>query len=231
MQGAVASEQVSSTLRRAMVDGQIRTFDVTDQAVIQAFLKVPRELFLPLALRNLAYSDAVLTLKGASPRAMLQPMHLARLMQGASLQPADRVLVVAGATGYPACLMAQLAAHVVTLDSDASFTEVAADLSREIGLANVEAVTGDLVAGYAAKAPYDVILIQGAVEAKLEALFDQLSPSGRIVAIDTKGGDATRRTGRAIRLRRIAGDISVRPLFDATTPVLSEFSAVDNFVF
>ena len=231
MKGATATEQVFSARRRAMVDGQIRTFDVTDQAVILAFSMVPRELFLPPGLRDLAYSDAVLTLRGASSRAMLQPMHLARLMQGASIQRADRVLVVAGGTGYVACLMAHVAGHVVTLETDAAFAKEVASLSEKIGLANVEAVTGSLAAGHPAGAPYDVILIQGAVEAKLDALFQQLSPTGRLVAIETKTGEATRRAGRAIRFQRVSEDISVRPLFDATAPVLVEFAASENFVF
>lgn len=231
MQGAVAIEPAFSAQRRAMVDGQIRTFDVTDQAVIQAFLEVPRELFVPAEWRSLAYSDAVLTLKGASARVMLQPMHLARLLQGAAVQSTDRALVVAGGTGYAACVLAHLVAHVVTLDSDAAFSAKAAALVKGLGVGNVDAVTGDVVAGHAGQGPYDIILVPGAVETNLDTLFGQLSPTGRLVTIETKTGEATRRAGKAIRFQRIAGDISVRPLFDATAPAVPEFLSSAKFEF
>lgn len=236
MQGGVAvAEPDLSAQRRAMVDGQIRTFDVTDQHVVQAFTLLPRERFLPSELRGFAYSDAVLTLKSSTPggedRVLLRPMHLARIIQGAHVEPTDRVLVVAGETGYAACLIAEMAAAVVTLESNVALTQAAAANAREFGLATVEAATGTLSDGCEDRAPYDFILIQGAVEIGLGALFQQLAPDGRLIAIETMTGEASRRAGRAVRYQRVDGQISERALFDATAPVISEFRKPAAFVF
>ncbi len=232
MQGAVATaEAVFSTQRRAMVDCQIRTFDVTDQTVIQAFSAVPREAFLPSSLRDLAYSDAVLTLPGASQRVMVQPMHLARMIQSASIRPADRVMVVAGGTGYAAAVVAHLANLVVSLDCEEGMTAQARSAAASLDLLNMEAATGALAKGHAARAPYDVILVQGTVETNLATLFDQLSPTGCLIALQAKLGQPSHRTGKAIRFQRIGTDISERFLFDATAPIISDFRGDDKFVF
>ncbi len=233
MQGAAAiMDQAFSAQRRAMVDGQIRTFAVTDAAVIAAFSAVPRELFLPEGLRGLAYSDAILTLPGgAAGRALLQPMVLARLMQGAMIEPTARALVVGGGNGYAACILARIAASVVTLDTDPAWATSAEGLARNLGLAAVRAVSGDLVKGFPEGAPYDVIVVQGAVEVRLDALLGQLAPGGRLVAIEGHRGDASRRAGKAVAFRRAGDDVSVRPLFDATVPVLDEFRRPPAFVF
>ena len=218
-----------------MVDGQIRTFDVTDQRVIQVFSLLRREDFLPPELRVFAYSDASLTLKARAPgqqgRVLLRPMHLARMMQGAYMEVTDRVLVVAGETGYAACLLAELSAGVVTLESEAALTGAAAENARRLGLASVEAVTGRLSDGWAGGGPYDVILVQGGVETNLEHLFGQLAPSGRLIAVETLAGDSSRRTGRAVRFQKVAGDMSERALFDATAPILPDFRMPAAFVF
>ena len=124
MQGEVAAtEQVFSAQRRAMVDGQIRTFDVTDARVVRAFDLTRRELYLPEELRAFSYSDAVLTLKspgsGKPVRALMQPMHLARMLQGIDPAPDAHVLVVAGGAGYAAAVLLEMVGSVVTLESDA----------------------------------------------------------------------------------------------------------------
>jgi protein-L-isoaspartate(D-aspartate) O-methyltransferase len=231
----VLAERLSQDLRRAMVDNQIRTFDVTDQHVLDAFYRLPREKFLPAELQPLAYSDAQITLKPAAGdrdgRALLPPLFLARLIQGAALDPTNRVLVVAGATGYAAALLASLASSVVALDSDAALSQAAAANLAALGLSNVECVTGPLVEGYAKGAPYDVILVEGAVEGNLEVLFAQLAPKGRLVTIEAKLGAATRRTGKAMRFDNVAGETSARALFDATVPVLQEFREIPQFSF
>ena len=172
MQGeAGATEQVFSAQRRAMVDGQIRTFDVTDARVIRAFDLTPRELFLPPELRALSYSDALLTLRssetGRPLRTLMQPMHLARLLQSVDPAPDARVLVVAGGAGYAAALLLEMVAEVVTLESDAGLSALAAEALVRLG-GRAEAVTGPLAAGWTARAPYDAVLVLGGVEANLE---------------------------------------------------------------
>ena len=236
MQGGVAAaEPVWSAQRRAMVDGQIRTFDVTDARVIRAFDIVPRERFVPEELRTLAYSDASLLLKprreGGASRVLIQPMHLARMLQGAAPRPEHRVLVVAGETGYAACLLAELAGHVVSLESDSDLTADATAHGAELGLGKVEAVTGNLAAGWTPMGPYDLIVVQGAIETHLDKLFAQLVPGGRLVAIETSLSIHGRHTGRAMLYQPVGNDVSGRALFDATAPVLPEFRLAPAFVF
>ena len=227
-----AAERASYNLRRVMVDNQVRTFDVTDQRVLDALLETPREPFMPDALASLAYSDAPLTLTatgGGEGRVMMAPMVLAKLIQNSRYAADSRALVVGAATGYAAAVLARLVASVTALDSDEGFGETARRVLAPFG--NVEVVTGPMPAGHAAAAPYDVILVNGAVETHLDRLLDQLAQDGSLVAVDAKFGNATRRSGKAMRYDKVAGGISPRALFDSTLPVLPEFRQTPAFTF
>ncbi|WP_131193779.1 protein-L-isoaspartate O-methyltransferase family protein [Lichenihabitans psoromatis] len=229
------AERVSHDLRRVMVDNQVRTFDVTDQRVLEAFYLIPRDKFLPANLQSLAYSDAQIALKpaeaNAESRVLLPPMFLAKLMQGATIDINDRVLLVASATGYAAAILAELTTSVVALESDAAMSGTAAANLLALGLSNVTCVTGPLAKGYAEGAPYDLILVDGAVECNLDALFAQLAPKGRLLTIETMSSGATRRSGKATRFDNVGGEMSARALFDATVPVLPEFRDAPRFNF
>ena len=217
-----------------MVDGQIRTFDVTERWVVDAFLDVPREDFLPDHLRGFAYSDAALWLPtgdggSAGPRrSLLRPMHLARMLQGADVAASHRVMVVAGETGYAAALISRLAAFVVTLDCDSG---LGAEARRraEVSGGRVEVAVGPLAKGHAALAPYDVILVQGAVETGLDTLVGQLARNGRLISIEPSPTGLN--SGRAVRLDRFSDDVSRRVLFDAAAPVLPDFRRPAVFAF
>jgi protein-L-isoaspartate(D-aspartate) O-methyltransferase len=235
MQGEVAAtEQVFSAQRRAMVDGQIRTFDVTDARVVRAFDLTRRELFLPEELRAFSYSDATLTLKspgsGKPVRTMMQPMHLARMLQGVDPAPDAHVLVVAGGAGYAAGVLLEMVGSVVTLESDAGLTALAAGALTTAG-ARASAVTGPLAEGWAARGPYDAIFVLGGVEANLEALYAQLKPHGTLAAVATSPELNGRRTGRVTLYTLTGTDVSGRVIFDATVPILPEFKASAGFVF
>ncbi len=229
------ARRLSYDLRRAMVDNQIRTFDVTDQRVLQAFLDVPREGFLPENVTELTYSDAPVTIdppnRTGEVRVLLPPLFLAKLIQNASVTLRDRVLVVGAASGYTAAILARLAGSVLALESDPGFFSATVDQLAELSLPNVGTVQGPLAQGYPAGGPYDVVLVDGAVECNLEALLDQLAPQGRLLAILTKSSSATRRSGKAVRFDKIGGDISSRDVFDATAPVLAEFRERPSFIF
>ena len=218
-----------------MVDGQIRTFDVTDARVIRAFDLTRRELFLPDDLRAFAYSDALLTLKsrdtGKGVRTLMQPMHLARMLQGVDPAPDAHVLVVAGGAGYAAALLLEIAGTVVTLESDPALTADAAANCEAAPRGRVTAVTGPLAQGHAPAAPYDVILVLGGVETYLDELFRQLKPDGILAAVETSTVHNGRRSGRVMLYRPTGGDVSGRAIFDATVPVLEEFKAASEFVF
>ena len=236
MQGEVgATEQVFSAQRRAMVDGQIRTFDVTDARVVRAFDLTRRELFLPEELRAFSYSDLSLTLKspetGKPVRTLMQPMHLARLLQGVDPAPDAHVLVVAGGAGYAAAVLLEMVGSVVTLESDAGLTALAADALAKTSAGRAAAVTGPLHEGCAARGPYDAILVLGGVEANLDGLFAQLKPRGTLAAVAAVVTNNGRPTGRVTLYTAVGGDVSGRVIFDATVPVLSEFKASAGFVF
>ena len=159
-------------------------------------------------------------------------MFLARLVQGATVEPGRRTLLVAGGSGYAAAVLAELTGSVVALESDPALSAMAARYLDGLGLSGVvDVVTGPLAEGHPQGAPYDLILVGGAVETNLEALFAQVAPKGCLVCIETRSGTATRRTGKAMRFDRVDGEMSGRTLFDASVPVIQEFRAEPKFTF
>jgi len=215
----------AATARRMMVDGQVRTADVTNLDLIAAMQMVPRELFVPPSLAGQAYSDADIPL-GAG-RVLLKPMVLAKLIQGAQVSRTDRVLDVGCGTGYSSAVLSRLASSVVALEEDATLARRAQEaLSAGIGAVNVTVNVGPLTAGWPAAAPYDVILLNGATEVAPEALGRQLKPAGRMACILGRAP-----TGKAMIYRLIEGHLVGRPIFDATAPVLPGFAAPATFVF
>lgn len=214
--------------RRTMVESQIRTNRVTDQALLGALLRTPRERFVPKAIRALAYVDEDLRL--APERFVMEPMVLARLIQAASVQPTDVVLDVGCATGYATALLADLAATVVGLESDSSLAGEAVRVLQELDVDNALIVEGDLRQGYPRQAPYDVVLINGAVTEVPNAITEQLADGGRLVTV-VGNLRQTGRVGRATLLTRVGRTISSRSLFDATIPLLPGFAKEPSFVF
>jgi protein-L-isoaspartate(D-aspartate) O-methyltransferase len=214
--------------RRMMVDGQVRTSDVTDLRLLGAMLDVPRERFVPAAQADLAYLDldlpATRDAEGAAARRLLKPMVLAKMIQAAAVRDSDRVLDVGCATGYSSAVLARLAQSVVALEEDAALARFAADALAATGTSNVTVVTAPLTEGCPAKAPYDVILLNGAVEVLPEALRKQLKPEGRLLAIVGKSPG-----GRVTLFRGSAGE--GWPLFDAAAPSLPGFAKPLTFVF
>ncbi|MGH6838704.1 MAG: protein-L-isoaspartate O-methyltransferase family protein [Methylocella sp.] len=225
----------SAVHRRTMVDCQIRTFDVTEQRLLARMLEVPRELFLPLELAPLAYSDAELQLKPAGPggerRTLLPPLVLARLIQGAGVASTGAALDVGAATGYTSALLAGLAGRVVALESERSLYNALRSNLDAFGLAKVQTILGPLGVGAPEEAPFDLIFINGAVDANLEALFAQLRDGGRLVAIKRIPGDQAGRAGKAVRYEKIDGARGYRVLFDASAPVLEAFRQNEQFIF
>jgi protein-L-isoaspartate(D-aspartate) O-methyltransferase len=214
----------AAAARRLMVVGQIRTADVTNPSLIEAMQEVPRELFVPPAMAAQAYRDGDLSL--GDGRAMLRPIVIGKLIQGADVRLGDHVLDVGCGTGYSAAVLAHMGAVVVALEEDA-------DLARraEAALASTEAgqvtiVKGPLTAGWPAAAPYDLILLDGAIEVAPEALGRLLRPTGRLAAVVGRGPAA-----KAVIYRPIQGRLVGRPIFDAAAPLLPGFAAPPAFVF
>jgi protein-L-isoaspartate(D-aspartate) O-methyltransferase len=211
--------------RRTMVDTQVRTNDVTDSRLLNALLAVPRELFVPAAMRPLAYFDMDIPLGSDEPRRyLMQAMVFAKLAQAATIADTDSVLDVGCASGYSAAVLAQLAGRVTALESDGGLASAAAENLRSV--ANVTVVTGALPAGYQGAAPYDVILMAGAIEFVPEPLLAQLNEGGRLVAVVGSG-----RSGRATVFVRTRGDFSGRMVFDTATAPLPGFEKPPVFAF
>lgn len=210
-----------STARRMMVDSQIRTSDVTDPRVISAFQNVPREKFVAPSMTALAYLDIDVPVADGGSRRMLKPMVLAKLIQAAEIEPGDRVLIVGCATGYSAAIVASLASSVIALEDDSTL----ADRAKK-NLSKVELVRGPLPAGWPAGAPYDAILIDGAIEVMPDSFRSQLREGGRLVCVLGRKPPA-----RAFLYRWIEGELSGRPIFDAMAPLLPGFAEQPAFVF
>ena len=217
-------------VRRMMVDGQVRTFDVTDHALLLALEAVPRERFVPPRLRPLAYADADLLLKeggpGREPRRLMPTAPFARMVQLAEIGAEDVVLDVGCGTGYSAAVLARLAGSVVALEEDGDLARTAAETLMDFGADNVAVVTGRLRDGYPAEGPYDAILIEGAVEVIPEPMFEQLKDGGRLVAVVGRG-----LSGAAMIYQRTGGDVAGREAFNASVPPLPGFSRPHAFAF
>jgi protein-L-isoaspartate(D-aspartate) O-methyltransferase len=209
--------------RQHMVDSQLRTFDVTDQAVLAAFALVPREAFVAPAFASLAYFDRDVAARGAIDRRLLAPMVLARLIQAAKVRPGKTALDVAGGSGYSAAILASLGAQVVALESDEGAVAAARNL---LGAEkSIKIVAGDLAEGVAGGL-FDVILVNGAFERNPQKLLSQLAEGGRLVGVD-----ASFSSPRAVLIERIGGVTSRRVLFDAAAAKLEDFRQAPSFAF
>ncbi len=213
-----------ATQRFNMVECQVRTNDVTDTRIHAAMLDVPRERFVPAARRAFAYADVPVEI--APGRFLLDPRTFGKLVQLAALKAGDRVLDVACGTGYSTAVLARIAKSVVGLEQDADLVRLASDLVPASGAANAVIAQGGLTEGAKGKAPFDVIVIEGAVESVPDSLLAQLAEGGRLVAIVNEGGQ-----GRARLYVRDKGSVGSRMDFDASVPLLAGFRKVVGFVF
>jgi protein-L-isoaspartate(D-aspartate) O-methyltransferase len=211
--------------RLNMVESQVRPNKVTDPALIEAMLAVPREIFVPEQLRGIAYIDEDVPLGGG--RFIMEPMVLARLLQLAAIEPEDAILDIGCGTGYASAVMARLGRSIVALEEDPRLARQAAQRFSQLGAANVSLVEGPLTAGCPQRAPYQVILFGGAVAEIPPAIAMQLAEGGRLVAVVKQGPGL----GKAVLMTRTEGGIGRRIVFDAGTPMLPGFAAQPRFVF
>lgn len=215
------TEQNFEHMRRAMIASQLRTTGVNDPRVLAALGEVARERFVPAERKALAYADAMVPLGGG--RELNSPMALGRLLTEAAPRPEDRALVVAAATGYAAAVLERLVASVVAVEEDPALLETA---RSALSGTKVQVVEGDSTRGYADGAPYDLILIDGAVEYVPDALIDQLTEHGRLAAAVLDQGVSSLAIGR-----RAGAGFAMAPFADAGAAILPGFVRPKAFTF
>jgi len=208
--------------RTMMVDTQIRPSDVTKFPIIDAMLSVPREAYVPDALKEAAYVGENLAL--GDGRALLDPRTLAKMIDALSIEPSDVILDLGCGLGYSTAILARLGDFVVGVEDDATRAADAQATLSEQGVDNAAVVEGLLNEGSAKSGPYDVILLQGAIAHMSEALADQLREGGRIGAIFAEGALGVVRIGR-----KIDGELNWRDAFNASAPLLNGFEAESVF--
>ncbi|WP_146347240.1 protein-L-isoaspartate O-methyltransferase family protein [Phaeobacter marinintestinus] len=202
--------------RRIMVDTQIRPSDVTKYPIIDAFLSVPRETFVPDAQREAAYAGEDLDL--GSGRVMLEPRTLAKILDALNIQDDELVLDVGCGLGYSSAIAAQMAQAVIAVEEDEAMAADAQSLLADAGADNAVLHQGPLTGGAAEHGPYDVILVQGGVGELPEKLKNQLKDGGRMACIFMDGALGE------VRMARKSGDsLTWRFAFNAAAPVLPGF--------
>ena len=212
--------------REQMVDCQVRTNDVTEHELISALLSSPRERFVPDDLEPLAYSDSELPLAelGAEGRYIMPVARLANLIESAEIDNQDIVLIVGAGSGYSASILSQLAASVVAIEDNQQLVDFATERLSENGFDNVAVLQSPLNEGCAKEAPYDVILVEGAVEQLPQALLEQLTMGGKLIAVHGTGNSAD------VRLTsKHDNGFSSRSLMNCSVRPLPGFEEVKEF--
>ncbi|WP_332066235.1 protein-L-isoaspartate O-methyltransferase family protein [Bartonella sp. CB189] len=217
-------------LRRKMVDNQIRTVDVTDLSVLEAFLMVPRENFVPEDIKALSYLDMDIALcsakNGLPARYLMGPASLAKLLQLAAIKPSDSVLNIGANSGYCAALLSKLSRYVIALEDNSDLSERASRVLERSQCDNVIVVNGPLEKGYAIEGPYDVIFIEGSVDFIPQDIFDQMKDGGRLIVVEGSGNAGVTKV-----YIKEDGVVSVRRAFNLSVKCLHNFSKTPGFLF
>jgi len=220
------NEAFYATARRNMVDSQILPNRVIDERVIAAFEELPREQFLPASRAGLAYADESILIE--DDRYLMQPMILARLLEILDVRETDVALCIGSASGYAVAVLAHLVDTVVAVESNHAMREKAESTLSGLGIDNIAIVEGELSKGHPSQAPFDVILIDGAVDEVPSALAEQLADGGRLVAVEMPAGQTV---GRGVIVTRYGQSINKREVFDASEPLLPGFEKEAEFAF
>ena len=224
-----------SVQRLNMVDSQVRPSDVTDQRIVRAMLEVPRELFVPAEVAQLAYIDdpvpVTLRSKGAQARFLLPPRTLAKLVQLLEIGPQSAVLDVGCATGYSTAVLAHLAQAVTAVEAEPELAAAARETLQALGLDNAAVVHGEHARGAPNAGPFDVILLNGSVPEVPESLLAQLKDGGRLAAVVANGPQGRPHQGKACLFVKVDGEANGLPHFDANAKPLPGFSFSPAFTF
>lgn len=210
------------TRRTLMVDTQVRPSDVTKYPIIEALLTVPREDYVPDAKRDAAYIGENIDIGGG--RVLLEPRTFAKMLDVADVQRSDVVLDLGCGFGYSTAVLALMADFVVAVEDDSVRAEEAQSNLSNHSVDNAAVFEGPLTEGAEKNGPYDLILLQGAVEVLPDGLVAQVKEGGRIVALFVEGALGVARIGN-----KIDGVMHWRMSFNANAPVLDGFAKEASF--
>ena len=208
-----------------MIEQQIRPWEVLDSQVLDLLFVVKREDFVPAAYRNLAFADMEIPL--GNGQVMLAPRVEAKLLQELSLKKTDKVLEIGTGSGYMAALLAARAEHVVSLECRPELADFARQNLERAGIANVDVEVADGANGWAARGPYDAIVVSGSVPVLPDALLKQLRLGGRLAVIV---GEAPVMEAQLITCTA-DGIYNTINLFETVVPALDGTPAKDGFSF
>ena len=212
--------------RKNMVENQIRANKVTSLNVVNAFLDVPREKFVPNALQEISYVDEDIQL--SRNRFMMKPMILARLFQSLNLKGNENILHVGSNSGYGSAILSRMCSSVISLESDKKLFETSIHTFSKMGFDNVVPLHGSMENGVEKEAPFDIIFIEGSIETEPKSLFGQLNENGKLIAIIRP---ANIKIGKAKLFFKISNEIGLENLFDAQVSKLSIFKSKTKFSF
>ena len=210
------------TRRKIMVDTQIRPSDVTKFPIIDAFLFVPREKFVPDGKREAAYIGENFQI--GQSRVILEPRTLAKLLDALDINNDELVLDIGTGLGYSSAVISLVAEFVIAVEDDSSLASEAEEILSEIGADNVVVEVNKLEEGAPEHGPYDVIIIQGGVEKIPGSILKQLKNGGRVGAIFIEEGLGTAKIGF-----KLNDKINWRYSFNAAAPVLPGFFKQKDF--
>lgn len=210
--------------RTAMINSQLKPSEVNDPDILSAFAAIPREVFVPKSKRGFAYVDEDIEVQ--QDRYLMEPLILGRLLVASGISSKDVVLDIGCATGYSSAVISCIAEAVVALECDEKMAAKAESLFAELDIMNAATVIGPLEEGKPDQGPFDIIMIQGAVDVIPDALVEQLKDGGRLLCVKRSKG-----VGRAHIVTRQKQVFAARDLFDANVMPLPGFQKISAFTF
>mgnify|MGYP001200723915 FL=1 len=214
-----------SFLRKNMVDCQLKPNKIIDLNLIDAFQKVPREIFVNKKNINQCYLDINIDL--TKNRFLLNPMVNARLIQSLNINDNDTILSIGSGVGYNSVILSYLCNTVIGIESIKSFYEFSSDVLTKLEVNNVVFIKSKIENGYSDQQPYDCIIIEGGVNYVPIEILNQLSENGKLVAVEIEEGHV----GKATLYQRHGNEFTKNYLFDAFIPVFDGFKKIQKFNF
>ncbi len=212
-----------NVLRKNMVDSQLKPNKIINEDLINAFLKVPREIFVTKKNINQSYIDDNIDL--SKNRFLINPMIISRLIQSLEIEKNDTILVLGSNVGYTSVILSYLCNTVIGIESIKSFCEFSSNVLLKLDVNNVAIIKGKIENGFPDQTPYENILIEGGVNFVPDVILSQLTENGKLVTVEIDKNNI----GKAVIYKKKKNNISKRYLFDANVPLLDVFKHKISF--